>query len=160
MKPAWRTDKIIPENTSVNDTIHISENEQNREHDCQPGRNSAYSVETPTTADSESQVNASSELCAQREQDTSRIPKPVNSSPERVQQDEVNQNTTPKMNPMNMPSFSEKSNDLYYGPAVITQPHRSPPIHGLNINNVVSNTQNPTTNSSVSVNCDTGTGNN
>ena len=141
------TDTKIPENTPVNDSIHIQENEQNRENDYQSERNPAYS-ENPITADSETLVNADSELSAQNEQRASPIPKAVNNSPARVQQETVNPNTTPKMNIMNMPSFSEKSNDLYYGPAVITPPHRSPPIAGLNTNTVESNTQNLSTNSS------------
>ena len=145
----------IPENTPINDSSHTPENEQNRENDYQSERNPAYS-ENPITADSETQVNADSELCAQNEQRASPMPRAVNNSPERVQQETVNPNTTPKINLMNMPSFSEISNDLYYGPAVITQPHRSPPIAGLNTNSVVSNTQNLSTNSSASVHCDTG----
>ena len=102
----------------------------------QSERNSAYS-ENPITADSETLVNADSELCTQNEQRAFPMPKAVNNIPERVAQEEtVNPNTTPKMNFMNMPSFSEKSNDLYYGPAVITQPHRSSPIAGMNTNSV------------------------
>ena len=148
------TNKNIPENVPVNSRIHIPENEQNRENDCYSDRNSVYS-ENPTTADSGNPVNTGSEH-SQKEQGGSPFPRAVNNSPERVQQETGNPNTTPKLTQMNMPSFSEKSNDLYYSPAVITQPHRSPPIAGLNTNNVVSNTQNLTTNSSASVIRDTG----
>ncbi|MCG8046282.1 MAG: hypothetical protein N0E48_11615, partial [Candidatus Thiodiazotropha endolucinida] len=41
-------------------------------------------------------------------------------------------------NAVNMPGYFEASNDLYYGPPVISQPIASPPLDSKNIS---SNTQ-------------------
>ena len=146
------------ESSSTETTIRIQENDHAHDTERITAVNENLSnseKENTITADSETPVTAYSEHENQPVQGIPQTPIDLNKTPVRAQQDIMKQNTTPKMQPVNMPSFSGKSNDLYYGPTIITQPQRSPPVVGQSTNDSL-NTQNVARNNSESVNRDMG----